>query len=199
MEYALLAFSWSIFYSLHSFLAASKLKRILARKLGSPIKWYRFFYSLFSIAFFLSIVLQSLYIPHEVLMNQSEITTYLGYLFASFGTIVVLKASKQISLSSFLGLNPSSEFSTEKLVVQGWYARVRHPLYAGLILIFGGYFLIAGSYSAAVHLGCLLIYLPFGIYFEEQNLISLYGNQYRDYRKKVPAIIPLFWESKKGD
>jgi protein-S-isoprenylcysteine O-methyltransferase Ste14 len=197
MEYALLALSWAIFYSLHSFLAATKLKRILTRKLGKAFNWYRFFYSLFSTLFFIGILVQSLYIPYEVLMNQAAFTTYLGYLIASLGTIVVVKASKQISLSSFLGLKPSSEFSTEKLVVQGWYARVRHPLYAGLILIFGGYFLIAGSYSAAVHLGCLLIYLPFGIYFEEQNLISLYGNQYRDYRKKVPAIIPLFWESKK--
>ena len=147
---------------------------------------------------FLGIVLQSLYIPHEILMNQSAFTTYLGYLFASFGTIVVVKASKQISMSSFLGLNPSVEFSTEKLVVQGWYAYVRHPLYAGLMLIFGGYFLISGSYSAVVHLGFLLIYLPIGIYFEEQNLISVYGDQYRGYRKKVPAIIPLFWKSKKG-
>jgi protein-S-isoprenylcysteine O-methyltransferase Ste14 len=126
------------------------------------------------------------------------LATYLGYLIASFGTIVVLKASKQISISSFLGFNPSNEISAERLVVQGWYARVRHPLYAGLILIFGGYFLIAGSYAAGVHLVCLLIYLPFGIYFEEQNLVSIYGDQYRDYRKNVPAIIPQLWKSKKG-
>jgi protein-S-isoprenylcysteine O-methyltransferase Ste14 len=198
MEYALLALSWAIFYILHSLLAATKLKRILTRKLGKAFNWYRFFYSLFSTFFFIGILVQSLYIPYEVLMNHAAFTTYLGYLIASLGTIVVVKASKQISLSSFLGVNPSSEFSTEKLVVQGWYAHVRHPLYAGLILIFGGYFLITGSYSAAVHFGCLLIYLPIGIYFEEQNLISLYGDQYRDYRKKVPAIIPLFWKSKKG-
>lgn len=198
MEYILLSLSWAIFYSLHSILAASKLKRILTRKLGKPIKWYRIFYSLFSLLFFLGIVLQSLYIPHEVLLDETGLATYLGYLFASFGTIVVLKASKQISISSFLGVKPSNEIFAERLVVQGWYAHLRHPLYSGLILIFGGYFLISGSYSAAVHLGCLLIYLPIGIYFEEQNLISLFGDQYGDYRKKVPAIIPVFWKSKKG-
>jgi protein-S-isoprenylcysteine O-methyltransferase Ste14 len=140
MEYALLALSWAIFYSLHSFLAATKLKRILTRKLGKAFNWYRFFYSLFSTLFFIGILVQSLYIPYEVLMNQAAFTTYLGYLIASLGTIVVVKASKQISLSSFLGLKPSSEFSTEKLVVQGWYAYVRHPLYAGLILILGDIF-----------------------------------------------------------
>lgn len=198
MNYALLALSWTIFYGFHSFLAATKLKRILARKLGKAFKWYRIFYSVFSTMFFLGIVLQSLYVPHEVLLHQSGLSTYLGYLIASFGTIVVLKASKQISISSFLGFNPSNEISAERLVVQGWYARVRHPLYAGLILIFGGYFLIAGSYTAGVHLVCLLIYLPFGIYFEEQNLVSIYGDQYRDYRKNVPAIIPQLWKSKKG-
>jgi protein-S-isoprenylcysteine O-methyltransferase Ste14 len=140
MEYILLSLSWAIFYSLHSILAASKLKRILTRKLGRPIKWYRIFYSLFSFVFFLGIVLQSLYIPHEVLLDQSALGTYFGYLFASFGTIVVLKASKQISISSFLGVKPSNEIFAERLVIQGWYARVRHPLYGGLILIFGGYF-----------------------------------------------------------
>lgn len=198
MEYALLAFSWGMFYTFHSFLAASKLKRKLAKTLGSSFKWYRLFYSLFSIGFFCGIVYQCLFIPVRVLLTPEPILTYFGYSLATLGTIIALKASKQISLSSFLAIEPLTDSKPTLLVIEGWYARMRHPLYAGILLIFGGYFLISGSYSAIIHLGCLIFYLPFGIYFEEQNLVELFEDQYRVYRKKVPALFPLFWQSKKG-
>jgi protein-S-isoprenylcysteine O-methyltransferase Ste14 len=132
---------------------------------------------------------QSALIPKMILISKGTFTIYLGYLFAAFGTIILVKSAKKIALSNFIGFN-ASEQKPEKLVISGIYSKIRHPLYAGLILVFLGYFFFSGSVTAAVHLACLLVYLPFGIYFEEKNLIDLFGDQYKVYRIKVPAILP---------
>lgn len=189
MEYVLLTLSWTIFYTLHSLLASSKLKRILRVKIGSGFKWYRLFYSAFSLVLIIGIMFQSALIPKMIWISKGTFAMYLGYLFAAFGTIILVKSAKKIALSNFIGFN-TSEQKPEKLVISGIYSKIRHPLYAGLILVFLGYLFFSGSVTAAVHLACLLAYLPFGIYFEEKNLIDLYGDQYRDYRSKVPAILP---------
>ena len=52
MNYIYLILLWAVFYASHSFLASGKLKRKLESKLGKAYKWYRLFYSLFSLLFF---------------------------------------------------------------------------------------------------------------------------------------------------
>ncbi|NVK50285.1 MAG: isoprenylcysteine carboxylmethyltransferase family protein [Cyclobacteriaceae bacterium] len=188
MNYLYLILLWALFYALHSILAAGKLKRILKEKLGNAYKWYRLFYSLFSLFLFILLVLFTLKIPPSQVFYPNGLPEYFGYMLAAFGTIIMVQSSKAWSMSKFIGLKP--ENGTDHLIVSGWYKRIRHPLYAGLILIFLGYFLVSGTYTALVHFGCLIIYLPIGIYFEEKNLIAQFGEDYRNYRKFVPAIFP---------
>tara|TARA_R110002020_G_scaffold266952_4_gene482012 strand:+ start:663 stop:1241 length:579 start_codon:yes stop_codon:yes gene_type:complete len=192
MYYVLLGLSWAVFYTLHSVLAASKIKIILEGKLGKAYKWYRFAYILISILLFLGIMVQALLIPKLVLIPKGNLTDYLGYMFAGFGTIIATKASKAFSLKTFLGGMPSAK-KEELLVTSGLFSKVRHPLYGGLVLIFLGYFLFSGTLAAAVHLTCLLFYLPVGIYFEEKNLVEQFGEAYLKYRSVVPALLPRLW------
>lgn len=189
MNYMILAVSWTVFYFLHSFLASSKLKRILKEKLPWGYKWYRLFYSAFSTLLFLAILVQSALFEPERIWVGSHLIVYLGYMLATFGTILSVKSSKAWSLKKFLGITPSSE-EKETLVTSGLYGKIRHPLYAGVLLIFLGYFLVAGTGTALVHLLCLLIYLPFGIYFEEKNLVEKFGKSYQTYQEEVPPLIP---------
>jgi protein-S-isoprenylcysteine O-methyltransferase Ste14 len=192
MNYILLAFSWIVFYTLHSILAASKVKKIMEGKLGNAYKWYRLSYSILSTLLFIGIMTQAVLIPPFSIFSKSDLTTYFGYMLAGFGTIILVKSSKNYSLNKFLGFKPSVK-DDQNLVITGLYSKIRHPLYAGLVLIFLGYFVFAGTATAAVHLGCLLIYLPFGIYFEEKNLVIQFGEAYQKYKAEVPAIIPKLW------
>jgi protein-S-isoprenylcysteine O-methyltransferase Ste14 len=194
MGYLLLILSWSLFYFTHSFLASSKLKRILKVRMKESFKWYRIFYTILSISLFLAILAQSILIPPQSFLTHNPIMTYLGYMLAAFGTIILVKSSKQINMKEFLGVETFDKFP--QLIQIGLYSRIRHPLYLGLLMIFLGYVFVSLHYTALIHFICLVIYLPFGIYFEEKNLIHQFGDKYQAYQKDVPMLFPR-WSKKK--
>lgn len=192
----LMILSWVLFYSLHTALASGKLKRFLEAKWPQEMKWYRLFYTSFSTALFFGILIQALFLPYQAFIQSSPNLNYIGYMLATLGVVLTSRSLKEISFSSFLGLSGDSPDTSGGLVIRGIYAKVRHPLYLGLVLIFIGYFLVSGTIGALIHLSCLIVYLPFGIYFEEKNLLKKYGSDYSDYQKSVPPFFPI--KLKKG-
>ncbi|GMQ25276.1 hypothetical protein Aoki45_19580 [Algoriphagus sp. oki45] len=191
VPYLLMALSWAVFYTIHSALAATKLKRILKAKWPNFYKNYRLLYSLLSLVLFFLLLVQASLLPPQLLFPPIQILSHLGYLVATLGVIVLLRSIREISVRKFL---IESEPDTNDLIIQGIYSKVRHPLYLGLLLIFGGYFIVSGTLGAGIHLACLMVYLPFGIYFEEQNLLEFFGEKYREYQMKVPAFFPRLFK-----
>lgn len=85
----------------------------------------------------------------------------------------------------FKGLEePEDEFETPSL-----YKYYRHPMYVGILLVIWvtpimtvGQLLLAGIWTA---------YVLIGIYFEERDLVTLFGQRYLDYQKRVSKLFPL--------
>jgi len=79
---------------------------------------------------------------------------------------------------------------TEKVITTGVYSIVRHPQYLGGLLAHAGTsFLLSAWYSLLfIPLIVVLIYLISRK--EEEELIKEFGNEYEDYRKKVPMLMP---------
>ncbi|MFD2203792.1 methyltransferase family protein [Shivajiella indica] len=195
--YLYLVLFWAVFYFLHTFLAKLEFKTWLREKMGNAYRYFRLIYSIFSTIFFFFIILYGTSLQKRFVLAMTDLTTYLGYMLAAFGTIILVKLFKHFSLSTFSGMKPHDDLEDVHVFVRkGLHQYIRHPLYAGLILIFMGFFLFEPVLASLVHLVCLIIYLPFGIYFEEKKLIKIFGETYIQYKKEVPAIFPIKLRSK---
>lgn len=83
----------------------------------------------------------------------------------------------------------------DRLTVTGPYAHLRHPLYAGTLLVGAGFALIAGGTMSLLLLALLLpwfffMYFPRKEEIESTRLETLYGEDYASYRDEVPALLP---------
>lgn len=69
------------------------------------------------------------------------------------------------------------------------YRFVRHPLYIGWMMVFWSTptMTVAHWLFAAG----MTFYIFVAIRFEERDLVEAYGEQYADYRRKVPMLIPV--------
>ncbi|MHC4993001.1 MAG: methyltransferase family protein [Planctomycetota bacterium] len=83
--------------------------------------------------------------------------------------------------------------SDHQLVTHGAYALVRHPLYTvgGLLLICISIVTtswLIGAMTLAALIAIRVVVIP----REERSLIENFGDGYRDYRRRTPAVVPRF-------
>ncbi|MGY6559053.1 MAG: methyltransferase family protein [Nitritalea sp.] len=187
--YLQLLLLWAAFYASHSLLATPALKHKLGDLLGRKGQNYRLVYSLFSSLFLFYLLLFGASIPAIYLFPPHEVSTYVGYMLATFGTILVVKSFKHLGAAVFLGLKEREE-SGAALSRKGLHAYLRHPMYAGTLLILAGFFSYLPTAAVACHVLATVLYLPLGIWLEERKLMQEFGESYRKYRREVPALFP---------
>lgn len=75
---------------------------------------------------------------------------------------------------------------TPVLITAGVYSRVRHPLYLGILLVCLGFWFLSLSLLALVILIAFFIFYDRMATYEENDLLRLFGEAYRDYQNHVP-------------
>lgn len=81
---------------------------------------------------------------------------------------------------------------TEPLVITGPYRYVRHPLYFGVVVLVLGWWLLLGYTFLLFSAIFLLLWYNFVLTpFEEKELKAVFGEQYEQYMKEVPRMIPF--------
>jgi len=96
---------------------------------------------------------------------------------------------------------------SHKLVIEGTYDKptlidtsvyslVRHPMYLGILLLYFGFFSSTVSIvSLGLWIGIFIIYDKMAAY-EEQDLFRIFGEDYIDYKHRVPRWIPRKFSTK---
>lgn len=106
---------------------------------------------------------------------------------------LALRAWSVITLGRFFRTKVTVQ-KGQPVVEDGPYAAIRHPSYAGALLILLGIGIALGN---ALSVLCALI-IPFIAFrrrmlVEERTLDSLLGAEYRAYRRKTPRLVPGLW------
>ena len=81
-----------------------------------------------------------------------------------------------------------------RLVTQGVYRRVRHPMYTALLLYSVGQALVLPNYVAGLSSGvtmALLVTLRIGP--EERMMLEEFGKDYREYMALTKRLVPGVW------
>jgi protein-S-isoprenylcysteine O-methyltransferase Ste14 len=131
------------------------------------------------------------FLPHadrrNTLTIQHESWRYLGLLFFSSGVAVRIAALKSLgkNFSAYVTLQPN-----HRLVQDGIYAAIRHPLYLSLLLIPTGIALVFASWLALPILILAMIFVFDRIRKEERMLAEQFGAEFEGYRTRSSMLIP---------
>lgn len=83
---------------------------------------------------------------------------------------------------------------TARIIQEGAYGIVRHPIYAADIVLAWGIFLHWPYLRVFMSVLWLTLMLLFWMKLEEITLRQKFGQTYTDYKKRVPMLMPRFWK-----
>jgi len=100
---------------------------------------------------------------------------------------------------AFVGLRKVFKEVREKpsVITSGAFAYCRHPVYFGSILLFVGLSILSWSLLAFGISVVIVVFYEYVSTYEEKLLVEQFGQEYRDYQKKVPKWIPRLKSIKK--
>lgn len=88
------------------------------------------------------------------------------------------------------GGGPGISVPPERLVTSGIYRFTRNPMYAGHLIYLAGVALVLGSWIAAAVLAFHLFWFDRRVRQDEAHLAGLFGEPYREYRRRVKRWVP---------
>jgi methanethiol S-methyltransferase len=180
---------WLLFFFSHSFLATPSVKTILEPVFKTN---YRLFYNAVAAVLMTLIICHLLRMRSEYVLNPPVFLKWIGVLLLLPSVWILKEAFKNMNLSSFLGFSKTDE-SGGRLITEGVYQWVRHPLYFGTTLFFIALFLMIPTDSILLSIVFGFVYIIIGIEFEEAKLRQIFGEEYTQYVRGKKKFLPFLY------
>lgn len=181
---------FALFATIHSLLAAGKVKTRLLPLMHGWSKFYRILYNIVAMASF-GWAMDN-YQLSPIIYAVPGGAGLLFYLIQGLLLLLLIKCTAQTGIYEFLGISQIMNKAEREpiLVTSGCYGIVRHPQYAlvTLFLLFNPFV----SLKWLIFSILAVIYMAIGTILEEQRLTALFGERYREYQAMVPRFIPRF-------
>jgi protein-S-isoprenylcysteine O-methyltransferase Ste14 len=122
--------------------------------------------------------------------------TVVSYVAAALAVVLLAVA---VVLHSRLPKKHTRATDFPHLVTTGPYGYVRHPFYSAVIALNYAVSLAFLSYFAVIASTLMLPLWWYLVKTEERDLVDAWGQEYLDYRKRVPMFFPKFWTKDKRE
>jgi protein-S-isoprenylcysteine O-methyltransferase Ste14 len=191
---ASLGLAWAGYGLVHSLLASDKCKELFQTYFPGLFPAYRLLYNVIAGLMLLPPLWLLFTYDGELLWRWPGALGWAANAAALLALAGFLWTLKTYDSGEFLGIRQiqhgTGSDDQAPMVLSDAHRFVRHPWYfLGLVVIWTREMNAALLVSALV----LTLYLALGSRLEERKLLQRYGEAYRRYRARVPALLPLPW------
>lgn len=161
----------------------------ISRKHGAKIRWWPNIIKSRDYTFYLIYIFYIALLVNAILSILEEEYIFplalLGFIPILLGTYINFVARRDLAgyWTPF-----ASTGKEQKLIKTGIYAKVRHPIYLSGLILSLGFTLIAGNLYGLLFFILSLVALVTRIKKEERELITRFGEEYKQYAKETPPI-----------
>ena len=195
MNYLVLAVLWIIWCAIHTGMISPTATEYLKRRLGSHFRFYRLVFNLLAIVTIVPVILYNQSIQGSPVFRWEGFMIVFQVFLLAIVVLLFFAGARHYDMLQFLGLRQirtgtshSTLTETGKLDTTGILSITRHPWYLGTIMLIWARELdVSGLITNII----LTIYLVVGTVLEERKLLMEYGEDYRQYQKKVSMLIPF--------
>jgi protein-S-isoprenylcysteine O-methyltransferase Ste14 len=169
----------------------------MKQRFGSRFRYYRLAYNLFAIVSLIPVLLYTHSIRQTPFFIWDGYLLPIKYLLLATGMFIFISGAMHYDMFTFLGLRQVREKVNHNLInasgeldSNGILGFVRHPFYTAIFPLIWATNLDTTTLIVNV---ILSLYVIVGTILEERKLITEFGDEYRDYQKKVSMLFPLKW------
>lgn len=120
-------------------------------------------------------------------MRSSTATGYAGLALLAVGFLIAATAIRQMGASWRIGID---EQAPGPVVMHGLYARIRHPIYSGMLLSATGIALTTADVISIAVAAVAWVAVPIQARAEEAFLLSRHGDEYGRYLQRTARFWP---------
>ena len=196
--------AWTAFAVFHSLTVSEGYEDLVRRWMGTRAYdgYHRLLFTAYSLFAFLLLVLYLRSLPDQPLYRLEGAGRLLLHAVQLSGVAFLFWTPWD--LKEFVGIRqwersrkgrPREPGRNGRLFTGKAYGIVRHPLYFGISVILA--FHPVQSRTTFVSTAMVILYFYVGTFFEERRMVRTFGQEYRDYQRRVPRFFPVR-KSRKG-